>query len=414
MSSIIYRVRAKERLHPADPLYVGNFYRQTARVHAKNMQDRQDLILYLANIHSAAIRSGIPLGMCRIQLRLMTLRDWVYDYKKVFDHFFKVIQTGYYVGDKFEISTVVPRKLDVGESRGCMSQHSLEYVPPALPKEGVVSKVFVQRHRKAEILHKLAVSGRLDLHAPVEWLLSMKTDEVNFYFSPSGKLQLRDTSTWPIAAIETWPAWLREELFGVGIDIESAYTQFLIEHVRASHVDQPNLVDKLYPDLLRSLEDKNQWRKEICCDILGLDLSDENISIVKKICMSLANGSKISPAILLGNFNHSEARDIIMQRAADTSVSNLASIGSRLSIIGKQYARARKTVCNTQLCLNPTRINQKLVFKSYFEWEREARYLIWEAIGRHGIMVHDGIDGVPEQYLQDIPGLVRSLNIRLT
>lgn len=343
----------------------------------------------------------------------MSLREWVYDYKTVFDYFFEVVQAGYNCGDRHEISTVIPRKLEEADIAPIKAR-KLVYVPPPLPKEGVVSKVYIQQHLKDKILDKLAASGRLDLHAPVEWLLSLESNEVNFYFAPSGKLKLRDTSIWPISAVETWPSWLREALFGQGIDIDSAYTQFLMEHVREAYANQPGALNLFFPDLLRSLSDKQEWRKELCVDILGLEHNEENIGIVKKICMSLANGSKISPGILVGHSSYSITRDIIIKGVEDVSPVNLIRIGERLSNIAKQYSRARKIVCMVELGVNPSRANQKQVFSSYFEWERVARYRIWEAVGRHGIMVHDGIDGIPAEFLQDIPGLVKSLNIKLT
>lgn len=408
----IYRVSSSEPLHPADPLHVGRFYPHMERYHSRKMQDRQDLILYLASIHSASIKTGKPLGFCRIPMRLMTLRQWVYDYKEVFDHFFEIVSHGYSLGEKNDISYVIPRKLPVDEV--VKPKRKLLYLPPPLPTEGVVSKVFVQQEKREAIMAKLAVSGRLDLHAPVEWLLSRPTNEVNFYFSPAGKLKLRDTSTWPIAAIETWPSWLREELFGPGIDIDSAYTQFLIEHLKSALEGREHTLPLLYPDLIRSLEDKKAWRRELCVDVLGLPYNEDNINTVKKICMSLANGSRISPAILAGNSSYSITRDIILQKTEDLTATNLIRIGTRLSQISKQYAAARRLVCAIEVGLNPSRQNQKKVFATYFEWERAARYEIWNAVDRHGIMVHDGIDGIPEQYLQDIPALIASLNIRLT
>jgi tryptophanyl-tRNA synthetase len=51
----IYKVRAQRDLHPTDPLHVGNFYPNVQRFHRKKMQDRQDLILYLAQLHATAI-----------------------------------------------------------------------------------------------------------------------------------------------------------------------------------------------------------------------------------------------------------------------------------------------------------------------------------------------------------------------
>jgi hypothetical protein len=409
----IYRVSSPELLHHLDPLNVNNFYPNVDRRHRRMMQDRQDLILYLASIHRAAIKSSHPLGFCRIPLRLMSLREWVYDYKTVFDYFFEIVQTGYNVGDRHEISTVIPKRLSI-EVIAPIVARKLVYVPPSLPNEGTVSKVYIQQHLKDQILERLAASGRLDLHAPVEWLLTLPSNEVNFYFIPSGKLQLRDTSVWPIAAIETWPSWLRESLFGTGIDIESAYTQYLMEHVREAYGRQVDMVEMLFPDLLRSLSDKAAWRKEICIDILGMEYNEDNIGIVKKICMSLANGSKISPGIMIGHGSYSITRDIIIREASDISPTNLIRIGEKLSAIAKQYARARKIVCMTELGFNPSRANQKQVFSSYFEWEREARYKIWEAVGRHGVMVHDGIDGIPPEFMEDIPGLIKSLGLRLT
>lgn len=412
--TVIYKVSAAQQLHASDPLHVGRFYPYSQRLRREKMKDRQDLILYLAGIHSAAVKSGKPLGFCLIPMRLMSLREWVYDYKVVFEHFFDVHLQGYNLGDKHEISVVTPKRLEIDEVFGANHKRKLTYVVPRLPKDGVVSKVFVHQERKEGILEKLRNSGRFDLQAPVEWLLERPSREINFYFAPAGKLKQRDTSIWPISAIETWPAWLREDLFGAGIDIESAYTQFLVQRIREIYKSKPQFIELRFPDLIRSVEDKQQWRRELCCDLLGLEWDENGIACVKQLCMSLANGSRISPAILLGNSSYSMTRDIVMRKAPDLSPSNLIQIGSRLSQIGSQYASARKLVCNDEIGLQPSKKNQKLVFASYFEWERKARYAIWEKVERHGIMVHDGIDGIPEEYLTDIPALISSLNLRLT
>lgn len=409
----IYRVESKKRLHFSDPLHVGRFYPDIERHHPKTMQDRQDLILYLANLHANAVSSGKPLGFCEIPIRLMTLREWVHDYHVAFDHFFDVRRLGFNLGEKFEISTVTPKLLKQTEViAASRAAKDLSYVLPPLPDDGEVSKVYIQQQNKDRILDKLAEKGRLDLHAPVRWLLEQT--EVNFYFVPAGKLKLRDTSVWPIPSIETWPSWLREDLFGQGLDIDSAYTQFLVQNLNEAYAERPQLIQLLYPDLVRSLEDKVNWRKELCSDILGLEFNDENISVVKKICMALANGSTISPAILNGVSSYSITRDIVIEKVHDISITNLDRIGKRLQSISKQYKNARKAVCSHHIKLNPSRANQKKVFESYFEWERQARYQIWEAVDRHGIMVHDGIDGIPEEYLQNMPSLIQELNIKLT
>lgn len=393
-----------------DPLHVGNFYRKE-RLHREAMQERQDLILYLAKLHAAASVKGKPRAFNTIRLRLTSLREWVYDYRPALDYFFEVQSLGYNLGDdNNEVSVLVPK--DLGLHTHVQTQDfQLEYEPPPRPEGGVISKVYVQGGGRS-IIARLTRENRFDLIEAVKWIL--KHEELNFIFKPAGKLQQRDTSVWPVAAIETWPAWLREALFGPGIDIDSAYTQYLVQHLQTAYVDRPELLQTLFPDLMALLSDKQKWRMELCQNVLGLEWNDENRSLVKTICMSLANGSRISPAILEGSQNFSITAQIIVKATGEVTQQRLDNIGQRLQSISKQYACAKKNVCALNLRLNPTLKNQKRVFGSYFEWEREARYSIWEAIDRHGVMVHDGIDGVPEEYLQDIPALIQKVGLSIT
>jgi hypothetical protein len=410
----LYKVQANKPLSPSDPLHVSKFF-SPLRLHRKKMQDRQDLILYLAQLHASAtqhrIQTGCPKDFCEIPLRLMSLRDWVHDYRVALDYFFEVKNTGFNLGNSgHEISTLVPK--DLGRSTLDVKEKAqLRYVVPETPDDGVISKVYVQQHKAEAILRRLTAEKRIDLVAPVEWLLTQC--EVNFWFKPAGRLQQRDTSIWPVAAVETWPSWLRESLFGGGIDIESAYTQYLMQHLTAQHAHQPEKLKQLYPDLIRSITDKAVWRHELC-EVLGLQHTDESLSTVKHICMSLANGSSISPAILSRGTGFSVTSEIIVNSAADISEENLERIGLRLQAVARQYKAARRAVCLHYLKLNPTRQNQKQVFSSYFEWERHARYQIWEAVDRHGIMVHDGIDGIPESYTRDLPAIIAKIGLRVT
>lgn len=410
----IYRASLKQQINIHDPLHVKAFYPDLKRHHYKVMQDRQDLIFHLASLHAEAIKSKMPLNYCEIPMRLVALREWVYDFEVVFNYFFRVKKRGFNISnDNYEISVVVPRDIGLITKEFILS-HELSYEPPSLPNDGVVSKVFVNRKNKDTILSKLKDRKRLDLSLPVKWLLNQPSDEVNFYFIPAGKLKQRDTSVWPICGIETWPAWLREDLFGAGVDIESAYTQFLIKSLNVIYADRQNIKKLLYYELYDSLENKKAWREDICKNVLGLEINDENISIVKKICMSLANGSRVSPAILVGFGGYSITKDIIINSVDNISSSNLEKIGARLKTISSQYLSARKAICLAELKLNPSKKNQKAVFANYFKWEREARYKIWEEIGRHGIMVHDGIDGVPAVYLDQLPNIIDRLDIKLT
>ncbi len=418
----IYRLKARKQPRPMDPLHVGNFYSKE-RLHREAMQERQDLILYLAKLHAAASLKGKPRAFNTIKLRLTSLREWVYDYRPALDYFFDVQSLGYNLGDdKNEVSVLVPK--DLGLHTHVQTQDfELEYEPPPRPDEGVVSKVYVRRgyvfdkpghtgRSKPGVIDRLVHENRFDLIEAVKWIL--KHDELNFIFKPAGKLKQRDTSIWPVAGVETWPSWLREALFGPGIDIDSAYTQYLMQHLRIAYQDRPQLVPTLFPDLVKLITDKQAWRRELCESVLGLEWNDDNISLVKKVCMSLANGSRISPAIMAGGQGFSVTADIIVQATDDMSPERLERIGARLQYISKQYSTAKKVICSTDLKLNPSVKNQKRVFASYFEWEREARYLIWEAVDRHGLMVHDGIDGIPERYINNLPAIIQRVGVRVT
>lgn len=407
--TVIYRLSAKRQPRPTDPLHVGNFYSKE-RLHREAMQERQDLILYLAKLHSAASAKRRPRAFSTIKLRLTSLRDWVYDYRPALDHFFEVQQLGYHLGDdKSEVSILIPK--DLG-TQALPDAYHLEYAPPPRPDDGSISKVVIQQGNGPGIIQRLMDTSRFDLIEAVRWVL--RHEELNFIFKPAGRLRQRDTSVWPVAGVETWPAWLREALFGPGIDIDSAYTQYLMQHLQVAYADRPHLLATLFPDLVSLTNDKQTWRRDLCEKVLGLPWCDDSISLVKKVCMSLANGSRISPGIMTGGQCYSVTADIIVRASADISPVRLEVIGKRLQHISKQYSHAKKVICSTDLRLNPSLRNQKRVFASYFEWEREARYLLWEAVDRHGIMVHDGIDGVPERYLQDLPTIIERVGVRVT
>lgn len=416
MDTQIYRVQSVEPLHPSDPLNVQRFYPHTERHHRRTMQDRQDMILYLAGIHARAVTSNTPLGLCRIPMRLTSLREWVYDYRVVFDHFFTVYSTGYHLTDKHEVSIVIPRDIEpmtATPTHTPRNKRNLVYVVPDLPNDGQVSKVFIQLHNRQKIIDLLVARNRLDLYAPVEWLLNRECPEVNFYFRPAGKLQLRDTSVWPVRCVENWPSWLRELLFGPGIDIEAAYMQFLMEHIRSVYPTE-EAVRLFFPDIQQAMENKAEWRAGICRDVLGLEVNEDNLNIVKTLSMSIANGSRVSGALLAGGSGYSVTRDIIIHDLPDISEENLMRIGEYLHGISRQFAKARRLVCLSVLNVSAGRANQKKVFSEYFDWERQARYKIWEAVDRHGIMVHDGIDGIPDEYRARIPQLISELGLLMS
>ena len=411
-----YKLSIDAPLPPNHPLHWTRFWPDLQRLHRGKIEARQDLVLWLANLYHGAIRCGKPIGFCTIQVRLTDLRDKVRDYQPALEYFFEVQQRGYYVdAENTEISTLTPKPLQAHEL-GLIDDAaaSLRYEPPPVPSSGVISKVYLRQGLDAsELKKRLLTTGRPELIPPLNWLLKQGS-EVNFHFVPSGKLQLRDTSVWPVSGVETWPSWLREELFGPGIDLDSAYVQFLLTFLKEIYHDRQNLMYMLYPDLIRLLHDKEAIRQELCERVLGKPYTERYRGLVKQIIMSLANGSRISPALLTNGGGFSLTAGLIIDSNPEASICDLMRIGDRLQDISRQFSSARKMVCTYRTGKAPTRKNVKNVFSDYFVWERTARYAIWEEVDRHGVMVHDGLDGVPAQYIARLPQIMERLNLKLT
>lgn len=411
-----YQLRLDAPLPPMHPLHWSRFWPNLQRLHKARNEARQDLILWLANLYAGAVKTGKPLAFCEVQVRLMDFRNMVRDYKVALDYFFHVKQTGYYIDDENnEVTTLIPKKLGFTEFGNIDKiANTLSYVLPELPTDTIISKVYrnsnIDRH---ELINEVISNNRPELIPALNWILDQPYDEFNFHFKPSGKLKLRDTSVWPISGIETWPGWLREKLFGGGIDLDAAYVQFLLQQLRESITNEKTL-RLLFPDIVRMLYDKEAFREELCVKVLNLPYTDVNRSRVKQILMSLANGSRISPGLLLSGSSYSQTTGIVLDAVHDANCSQLEVIGLRFQQIANQFSAAKKRVCMSMLKCKASRENQKKVFLGYFEWERKARYAIWEAVDRHGLMVHDGLDGIPARYKQNIQALVDKLDLRLT
>jgi hypothetical protein len=174
------------------------------------------------------------------------------------------------------------------------------------------------------------------------------------------------------------------------------------------------MVELTCPDLVRLLEDKEAFRKELCEQVLQRPYNVQYKAVIKSVIMSLANGSKISAGLLTNGAKYSQTAKIINDAAPEATLSELTAIGDRLKIIADQFASARRRACIGLLKKVPNRKNVKEVFGEYFRWERVARYEVWEAVGRQGIMVHDGIDGVPAAEIARLPELIETLGLRLT
>jgi len=256
-----------------------------------------------------------------------------------------------------------------------------------------VSKVKINTAIKDDVMARLVKEDRDDLLPMVDWLFSQEGD-VDFYFKKAGEIGARETSVWPIRAIELWPGWLRRELFGVTIDLENAFCQFLVTQLEKKHKSNSKLLHLQYPDIMMAVYNKTEFRYNICANLMKLPFVDENIKIVKGLVMAISNGSNVSGKMLMNSVGHSMAVDIIVKHCEHLTTLELFELGEKLGSIARQFRAAKKEVYLYSYNINPTRARTKKIPAMYMQWERKSRHQMWELVGKTGIMMHDGLDGV--------------------
>lgn len=396
-------------IEESSPLHWRKFWPNLQRIHPAKVALRQSIILWVANLHYSCQMN--PRGFNYTEIRLTDLRQQVRDYRAIIDYFFEVDQRGFCIdADHYEVSRLIPKEIGFELSQEIKLEiPKATYAPPPKPTDGTISKVVVFHSDDIEQL--LVQNKRYDLWPQVKWLLNQGS-EIEFIFQKSGKLQQRDTSVWPIQAIETWPSWLREKLFGRGIDLDAAYVQFMIKSVQPCY-DSFHSMKTAIPDLVDLIYDKEQFRKYLCQDVMNLPYTENNIRSIKQIIMAIANGSRIS-ADLTKCSNYSESAKLLVECMRDSNEEHLINAANRFQRIAHQFNTAKKMACLYLTKKHPTRLNQKVIFRNYFEWERAARYAIWEECGRYGIMVHDGIDGIPEEHIKNIDLIMDKLQLKLS
>jgi hypothetical protein len=388
-----YPVKIDRELDRDHPLFVGNFY-SLKGMWWSNRKKRQGLIISIAVAWYRLVRDNKTApGFIEEETFITHLTKQLRDVRKVLDFFFTVTKIGYNFdnGSKGP-SVITPKKLSNYYFLAIENLLAeIRFDPGNEPLETDLIKSSVTVRGNSGLLKELALKKRDDLIPPVAWLLKQK--EVNFYFKASGKLKARDTSVWPIRAIETWPSWLRDSLFGQSIDLEAAYLQFVILNLKKKYADNPDDLSKQYASLLDLHDNKLEFRERLR-KLIKLPDTHEGKKTVKKIIMSLANGSNISAALMTCQASRSEVARIIHLANPDLTPLEQISIGNELSTIAKQFKRARKELCTFLLKSSATRKNQKLIFHKYLAWERDARYQIWQAIGKNGLHLHDAIEGL--------------------
>jgi hypothetical protein len=388
-------VNIERELDRSHPLFVGRFYPLKGMWWTKRKQ-RQGLIISIAVAWYRLMRTAPVAGFAEKEIFITHLTSQVKDARKILDRFFKVNRIGYNFNNGMKCpSLVVPKKQTpemVSAIEGLLNELHFDPGPaPANDKRLVTSDVIITKNT-GNILKELKEKGREDLIPAVAWILKQKSP-ITFYFKAAGVLKARDTSVWPIRAVETWPGWLRSSLFGTAIDIESAYLQFILGHLREKYKDDPNLFELRYCDLIQIAEDKKTFREELL-KALHLANTKSNMKLVKQLIMALANGSNASPALMTSSSMRCEAVRIVRVACPQLLATELAQLGRRLQKIVKQFQMARRDLCIHLLKAKPTRENQKKIFRIYMKWERDSRYKIWEAGGKTGLMLHDGIDGI--------------------
>lgn len=397
--------RELDRTHP---LYVGHFFPLKGMWWSKRKQ-RQGLIISIAVAWYRLVRDNpTAAGYHEEEILITNLTRQLKDARVILDHFFNVLRIGFNFNDGNKSPSIItPKRLSSQMMKAVDDLLNEIHFAPGLPptaKNLVKSEVHLEKNIEAFVMSELKTKGRDDLIPPVAWILKQK-NPLTFYYQPSGKLQARDTSVWPIKAIETWPGWLRTTLFGTVIDIENSYCQFLMQNLEKKYEKNVNRMELKYPDIIRMDRDKQNFRLELLT-LMQLENTAKNISLVKRLLMSLANGSNASPALMTNGSGRSEAVKIVNEMAPNALPTDLLKIGSRLQTIVKQFQGAKRDLCIFLLNTKPSRLNQKKIFQLYFAWEREARYKLWEYTGQTGLALHDGLDGIqissPETAVSDI------------
>lgn len=356
-------------------------------------------------------------GLLEEELMMTRLTKEVREARHIIEFFFNITRLGFNLGDGVNHSPTIvsPKKLPQ-KYLDAIEQHvnKIVYDPgkPPIAKHLVETSVKIRHDRQAIVLRRLKEDEREDLLPMVKWLYEQQTPTITFFYRPAGRLQARDTSLWPIRSIETWPGWLRTELFGTTVDIENAFCQFLLHHLETRN--SPKLLHLKYPDLIRASYAKQEFREDLCRNVLHLPINEENIAVVKKLIMALANGSNATAGLMTSD-SRSQAVAIVKQHSPMLLPTEQIKAGDRLSHIAKQFRNAKRELC-IHFGWRPTRDNMKKIFQEYFNWEKEARYKIWNATGKTGLHLHDGLDGViTDMASEELEALIKKVtNLRVS
>lgn len=335
------------------------------RTTSSNRISQGNLLAYLTQMHTYALQRRELTGNGTIKLSLMHLRSMVRQYRPAFDFFFDEVQRGYNFPGNRQLSFVSPKDVDY-----INRDFFFTFDPERRPECGVISKVQITGDKN--IVNDMVAAGVIDIIPQVKFLLE-GPEFVDFFFSPCGELQLRDTSIWPIRGIEIWPAWLRRRVFGNGgVDIERSFVQFLVGRINLNK----------FKHIERFWNEPNEVRDKLC-QLIGVEYNNHK-KLVKSTFMALAMGSRVVASDLTSSRPQSSISSnlIKMNQGVPLSIELSNEITNLLKPLSADFNKAVKMSESTTA--------------AYFKWERDRRYELFNAVGQRGILVHDGIDGLNE------------------
>jgi hypothetical protein len=107
-------------------------------------------------------------------------------------------------------------------------------------------------------------------------------------------------------------------------------------------------------------------------------------------------GSTFSSAMIKHKITNSKAVEIILSIITPQDHDIIDKLCEYLQTFTTQLNLARKVTNSTM--------------PEYMIWEREKRYAMWEYVGRIGIMMHDGIDGIPDEFMLKFDEISKIIN----
>lgn len=414
---------------PDHPLHYSKFFQQ--KIHKKRVKSCQNMILFLARLHANNVDFVGPRGFNNFEISTTRLRSHCYDYRQVFDYFFHVVERGYNCHDEEHLSLTIATPKPVFNPfsiKNTEPLHAPAFEPNEYPTEAF-RKTRVVIHPAAEqSLAAIPASKVAPYFDQIQWLL--KQQVIEFHWAASGRLQARETSVWPIRSIETWPKSIRAAVFGPGVDIAAAYMQFIVSEANAYSNTDDNW---RWPDLGMMVKDRTTWRERCLHDIYGVDASTDNVARLKSIIMCLSNGGRVIDLSNEAAMQYSGVsygvRELLAANFDAAEIDKRAEkIQHHLKHLSLQFKAARQIVANGKIeehgvffenmMQQPAKARKRWadreVFRGYFEWEKNARHKILDLCDNTGIMVHDGIDGVPANIIDGLDRLSKDAGILVT